>query len=308
MTKSTFSHQTALRAVAYSILTLIVLYGTPWLLWGEIGYEAASFHPMLIVCAVAAAYHGVLSGLTVLALLIAPYAAFDVPSRAVDEMLHLYSLRVLFWPALSAIAVAIFGSVRDLREGELSTARDTIDRLRSDLTMVQKAADAALVALKRNEAEIATRRDMTPLVVIKALKRLGKCEPTSFTADLERVFWLIAPSADFVLFSSDAEPIAAASNIRSSMIDQMRRCISSATVEGAVLKPAAMYGFDPEAMAIVAYRANCKPAFVFCVACRNDMEADEILQYLPEVSEAIGKTANSIKPKRRSRPPNQAMA
>jgi len=308
MTKSTFGHQPALRAVAYSILTLIVLYGVPWLLWGEIGYEAATFHPMLIVCAVAAAYHGVVSGLTVLALLIAPYAAFDVPSRGVDEMLHLYSLQVLFWPALSAIAVAIFGSVRDLREGELSTALSTIDQLRGDLTMVQKAADAALLALKRNEAEIATRRDMTPLVVIKALKRLSKSEPTSFAGDLERVFWLIAPSADFVLFSGDAEPIAASSNIRSITIDQMRRCISSASAEGVVLKPAAKQGFDPEAMTIVAYRANCKPELVFCVACPNDMEADEIMEYLPEVSEAIGKTASSIKPKRRSKPFKQAVA
>ncbi|WP_143042341.1 hypothetical protein [Citreimonas salinaria] len=246
--------------------------------------------------------------MTTLALALGPYAAFDIPLRSGDEMLHLHSLQVLSWPAFSAVAVALFGSARDLREGELSVARQMIVRLRDELAIVQKAADAALDALKRNEAEIAMRRDITPLMVIKALNRLGKSQPASFARDLAHVLRLIAPAADFALLSEDGEAIAASGSIRTSTLDQMRRCILGALENGSKVSPAVRKALDSDARKILTLRVTGEPGLVLCVTCASSHETEEIADYLPEVGDAIGQTARKLVPKRPRKWPSREVA
>jgi hypothetical protein len=308
MIKLTGIYEHVWRGSAYGLFALIALYTAPWLLWGETGFSGATIHPMVVLCAVIATFYGVIAGLTALALSVVPYATFDVSPRSVDELFHNYSLQVLAWPAFSAVCVVLFGAARDLREGSLSAARTTIGRLNRELDVVQKAADAALQALKCNEAEIAMRHGATPLVVIKALARLRQSGPKTIMSDLAHVFWLVAPTSDFALFSVGGETIMASASIRASTLERMRRSVASASDVSVSVKSTPGRASDLENRTILALRTKGASRLVICVACASSTVIEEMTDYLPEIAELIGTKAAFFEAEAGGNEPTKAVA
>ncbi|WGH78731.1 hypothetical protein [Jannaschia ovalis] len=281
---------------------MVILYGSSWFLSGQVGFGAATIHPMVIICTVMAAYYGVAVGLTALALALVPLVGFDLHARGIDEPFQSYSLEVLFWPALSGVAVLVLGSFRDLRENQLADARRKIEQLRLEVESVLDVSDAALAALKQNEAQIAMRQEISPLYVLKALERLTHGTRSDFEKNLSQLLRLVAPDAEYALLASDGAVVSSSAAISEATLASMRSLVPGAAEDVMTLDPAD--GDEAKGTIVAACRVSDRSGLVIGVATARPAAAEDLADYLPEIARAIDAQAPKLVPagRRRRRP------
>jgi len=280
-----FGFEQVVVALKFGVFLLLFLYGTRWLLSGDPGFSGAELHPMLLVAAVVSAYCGVVGGAAVFALALLPYAAYDLPVRGIEQSFQSHKLEVLFWPALAAVAVVVLGGLRDLREHKLSAAHHTIAGLHRDLEAVQSASEAALSALRRNEAAIAMRNEISPLPVFKALLQMRDGDGANFEKDLSRFLWVVSSDAEFALFTRQGTAVSASPGISSNTLALMRRLAKDA--EGAGLKLDPSEGYVAEGQMIIACSVSDESGLVICVSCKKETASEYLADYLAEIAGVI---------------------
>ena len=277
-----------------SVLALLCLYGVPWLIWGDIGYSTETLHPMLLLCAMVAAYYGVVSGLMTLALAMVPFAAFDLVAREINTSFHSYLLHVLLWPALAAMAVLLLGSARDLQEKRLEESLSKIEKLEREAEALKEVADAALSALRQNEAKIAKRRQVNTLAVLEALEQLNLGNTVEFDQGFAHLLRLVAPDADFALLSEDGDILSTSSEIDHGTLHIMHNILPSILAKHA--DPDHVEVSTCDGMTVAACPVNGRTDLVLCVSYSTGSAIDDLVNYLPQFAKSIDSQARFLAP------------
>lgn len=280
--------------VSYSVLTLLGLYGIPWLVWGQPTYSTETLHPILVFCAIVAAYNGVAGGLAALVLALVPFAFFDLGPREIDASFQSYSLNVLFWPALTAIAVLFVGSIRDLQEKRLAEALSRIETLEREEEALQRVADAALTALRQNEVQIATRHEVSPLTVLEALEQLSLGGIADFEQDFAHLVRLIAPDADFALLSDNGDAVSASSDVEECTLNQMRKILPN--VAGEQATSCQVDGPASDGKMVAACPVSGETGLAICVSYSTHSAIEDLVKYLPQFAKRIEMQAQMLSP------------